>query len=107
MEILREINAPSEVIREFQRSQHDPSRPPEIYDLETLMRLDEIQSQSLEQPLPNLTQLSAKDKMLDSIQRKPSNLICQRCFSLKHLHQSMDYKSQLPSNYAGSATHLA
>ena len=47
-----------------------------------------------------------KEKMLKEVERKPNNLICQRCFELKHMHERIKYKPP-PADIPGTPTVLA
>lgn len=71
IDFLRQQNMPEEVIMEFRRSQVDPNKAaPEILDLDTLLKLDEIQG------LTSQTELHKRAKTQKEAERKPGNLIC-------------------------------
>lgn len=69
---------------ELTRSKADPKKAmPEILDLDTLMALEKTD-------LTSYSELSQKEKILRDIERKPNNLICNRCFHLKHMHERIE-----------------
>lgn len=91
---------------EFQRSQsHSSSKPPEILDIETLMKLDEMALNKKGGVVQHLDVLEHENHLKD-VEKRPGNLICQRCFELKHMHERLEYKPP-PGDLPGVPTVLA
>ena len=85
VEQLRKQNVSQDIIMELTRSKVNPKKgSPEILDLDVLMSLDQ-------NDLTSQAEVNRKEKTLQEIERKPNNLICNRCFHLKHLHERLDY----------------
>ena len=86
---------------EFTRSQVDSSRKtPEILDVNTLLALDSAD-------LTTFTEVQKREKNFRDLERKPNNLICHRCYNLKHLHKLLDYNSPANPEVPGTPKPLA
>jgi len=72
------------VILELTRSKADPKKGgPEILDIDALMALEQTD-------LTSFAELSNKEKKLRDLERNPNNIICNRCFHLKHFHERLE-----------------
>ncbi len=57
--------------------------------------------------MPSQTEVSKRVKDQRDLERKPNNLICMRCYLLKHKHELLDYKGPVDSELPGTGKVLA
>ena len=57
--------------------------------------------------MPSQTEVSKRVKDQIDLDRKPNNLICQRCHHLKHKHELLDYKGPVNPELPGTGKVLA
>lgn len=112
---LKSIQAPQNVIDEFQRAQRADggSRRAEVTDLNTLINLELMVDHHQENPASNnlfvdRAQQREIERTKRLVERKPDrSLICQRCHSLKNQNKLLEYDPSTEPTSPGKPVKLA